>query len=59
MNEDLWDRLHGISSETSKGCEWVELLVVRTRLNALIRSILCIIHYHKPAGTIHYAKASY
>ena len=25
MNEDLWDRLRGLGSETLKGCEWVEL----------------------------------
>ena len=29
---DLWDRVQGLGSETWKGCAWVELLVVRTRL---------------------------
>ena len=32
MNDDLWDRVLGVSSETWKGCERVELLVVLTRL---------------------------
>ena len=32
MNDDLWDRVRGLGSETWKGCEWVELLVVLTRL---------------------------
>ena len=31
MNEDLWDGLRGLGSETWKGYEWVELLVVWTR----------------------------
>ena len=32
MNDDLWDRVRGLGSETWKGCEWVELLVVLIRL---------------------------
>ena len=32
MNDDLWDRVHGLSSENFKGYERVELLVVLTRL---------------------------
>ena len=32
MHGDLWDRFCGVGSETLKGCEWVELLVVLTRL---------------------------
>ena len=32
MKDDLWARVRGLGSVTSKGCEWVELLVVQTRL---------------------------
>ena len=32
MNDDLWDSIRGLGSETRKGCECVELLVVLTRL---------------------------
>ena len=32
MNKDLWDRVRGLGSETCKGCEWIELLVVRISL---------------------------
>ena len=32
MNDELWDRVRGLSSKTWKGCEWVELLVVLVRL---------------------------
>ena len=35
-NDDLWDRVRGLGSETWKGCEWVELLVVLTRLRGRI-----------------------
>ena len=28
MNEDLWDRARGLRSETRKGWDWVELLLV-------------------------------
>ena len=31
MKDDLWARVRGLSSITWKGCDWVELLVVRTR----------------------------
>ena len=30
INEDLWNIVRGVGSETWKGCEWVELLVVWT-----------------------------
>ena len=33
MNEDLWDKVRGLGSETWKGCEWVEVLVVLTATN--------------------------
>ena len=32
MNDDLWDKVRGVGSETWKGWERVELLVVLTRL---------------------------
>ena len=32
MNGALWDRVRGLRSETWKGCEWVELMVVLTCL---------------------------
>ena len=32
MNDDLWDRVRRLGSETWKGSECVELLVVLTRL---------------------------
>ena len=32
MNDELWDRVHGLSSETLKKCERVKLLVVLTHL---------------------------
>ena len=32
MKDDLLARVRGLGSVTWKGCEWVELLVVRTRL---------------------------
>ena len=32
MNDYLWDRVRGVNSETLKGCEWVEPLLVLTRL---------------------------
>ena len=32
MNDDLWDRVRGLGSETWKECEQVEVLVVPTRL---------------------------
>ena len=31
MNEDLWDEVRGLDSETWKGCAWAELVVVQTR----------------------------
>ena len=31
MKDDLWARVRGLGSITWKGCDWVELLVVRTR----------------------------
>ena len=33
MDEDLWDRILGLGSDTWKGCERIELLVVQTRVN--------------------------
>ena len=35
MNDDLWGRVRGLGSETWKGCDWVELLVVLTRLRGI------------------------
>ena len=35
MNDDLWDRVRGVGSETWNGCECVELLVVLTRLRGI------------------------
>ena len=32
MKDDLLARFCGLGSVTWKGCEWVELLVIRTRL---------------------------
>ena len=32
MNDDLWDKVRGVCSETWKGCELVELLVILIRL---------------------------
>ena len=32
MKDDLWSRVRGLGNVTWKGCEWIELLVVRTRL---------------------------
>ena len=29
MNDDLWGRVRGLESKTWKGCECVELLVLR------------------------------
>ena len=31
MKDDLWARVRELGSITWKGCDWVELLVVRTR----------------------------
>ena len=31
MKDDLWARVRGLGSITWKECDWVELLVVRTR----------------------------
>ena len=33
INEDLWDRVRGLGSETCKGCELAEFLVVQTCLS--------------------------
>ena len=32
MNDDLWDKVRGLGSESLKGCEFVELLMVLTCL---------------------------
>ena len=32
INDDFWDKVRGLGSETWKGCDCVELLVVLTRL---------------------------
>ena len=32
MNDDLWDRVRGLGTIGWKVCDWVELLVDRTRL---------------------------
>ena len=31
MKDNFWARVRGLGSLTWKGCDWVELLVVRTR----------------------------
>ena len=41
MSEDLWNRVCGLGSKASRGCEWVELLVVQTCLTRFPRSNIC------------------
>ena len=40
MNDDFWDRVRGLGSETRKRCEWMELLVFLARLRG---TGICII----------------
>ena len=39
MNDDLWDRVGGLGSETWKGCERVELLVFDEGMNDMLHLI--------------------
>ena len=45
MKDDLWARVRGLGSITWKGCDWVELLVVRTRRtgSGMIFLIFCFL----------------
>ena len=46
MMDDLWARVCGLGSITWKGCDWVELLVLRTRRTG-IKNTLMIKRYFK------------